>query len=305
MKPVEPALRSVHRDTLSLSRAADRMAGWRYDLSTGRPREGAPVMIKRLLQRICSNLLAKTCAAACAGLLVCALPDSPLQAQTPTPPQARPGEAAVLSLGGRLYDNHWAVLGRQPPPERHPQFPTEVEIAPEATWRCVACHGWDYRGAEGHLGTRSASPILKSLADVRGMDPREIVARISAPPHREMATPIPGDLLLLLARFLSAGQHDMGALMNAEGKATGDPMRGKDIYEGTCIRCHQADGKAPLYGEAGDKSSLGWIARNRPAQAVHKIRNGAPLADMLSLRFIDTDSLAGLLAYLQRLDPPR
>ena len=80
---------------------------------------------------------------------------------------------------------------------------------------------------------------------------------------------------------------------------------GKDIYEGTCTRCHQADGKAPLYGEAGNKASLGWIARNRTEQAVHKIRNGVPLADMLSLRFLDRESLAGLLAYLQTLDPPR
>lgn len=262
-------------------------------------------MIIRSLRGIGSNVLAKARAAAFASLLVCAWLVSPLEAQTPTSPQARPGEAAVLSLGGRLYDNHWAVLGRQPPSERHPQFPAEIDTSPQATWRCVACHGWDYRGAEGHLGTQSASPVLKSLANVQGMDPQEIVARISAPPHRDMTTPIPGDLLLVLARFLSAGQHDMSALIDAERKATGDPMRGKDIYEGTCIRCHQADGKAPLYGEAGDKSSLGWIARNRPAQAVHKIRNGAPLADMLSLRFVDTDSLAGLLAYLQRLDPPR
>ncbi len=193
----------------------------------------------------------------------------------------------------------------QPPSERQPLFPAEVDIAPAATWRCVSCHGWDYRGAEGHLGGVSTSPIFKSLSGVRGLEPEELVARMTAPSHRDMTTPVPGQLLLVLAKFLSIGQHDMGALMDAQGKAIGDPLRGKDIYEGTCARCHQDDGKAPLYGEAGDKSSLGWIARNRPEQAVHKIRNGVPLADMLSLRFLDMESLAGLLAYLQRLDPPR
>ena len=262
-------------------------------------------MIIRRLPEISASVFAAACASVLAGVLIYALSVLPVSAQTPTAPQVRPGEAAVLSLGGRLYDNHWALLGRQPPAERHPEFPAEVEIAPATTWRCVACHGWDYRGADGHLGNRSTSPVLKSLADVRGLDPEELVARMSAPSHRDMTTPIPGELLLVLARFLSAGQHDMSVLMDAQGKATGDPLRGKDIYEGTCVRCHQADGKAPLYGEPGDKSSLGWIARNRPAQAVHKIRNGAPLADMLSLRFVDMDSLAGLLAYLQTLDPPQ
>jgi mono/diheme cytochrome c family protein len=80
-------------------------------------------------------------------------------------------------------------------------------------------------------------------------------------------------------------------------------MRGKDIFQGTCERCHDADGKAPIYGERGDKSSLGWIVRQRPEQAVHKIRNGVPGADMLSLRFLNMESLSGLLAYLQKHDP--
>ncbi len=256
------------------------------------------------LKRKCLRWLDGMLTVALAALLLCT-PEARLQAQKTQTPQARPGEAAVLSLGGRLYDNHWAVTGRQPPSVRHPLAPAELDIAPAATWRCVACHGWDYRGGEGHLGSISASPVLKSLTGVRGRKPKDLVARMTAPPHRDMTTPVPGKLLLAIAKFLSVGQHDMSTLVDAQGRPTGDPLRGKDIYEGTCVRCHQADGKAPLYGEAGDKSSLGWIARNRPEQAVHKIRNGAPLADMLSLRFLDVESVAGLLAYLQRLDPPQ
>jgi mono/diheme cytochrome c family protein len=216
---------------------------------------------------------------------------------------AKPGEVAILSLGGRLYDNHWAVLGRRPPSRWQPLFPQNVKIAPSETWRCVSCHGWDYRGAEGHLGKVSKDPALKSLAGVAGRDPQQIVATLESAPHNEITANMPPALLLALAKFLSYGQQDMADLVDAEGKATGDPMHGKDIFEGTCARCHDADGKAPIYGEQGDQPSLGWIVRHRPEQAVHKIRNGVPVADMLSLRFLDMKSLSGLLGYLQTLDP--
>ncbi len=49
-------------------------------------------------------------------------------------------------------------------------------------------------------------------------------------------------------------------------------------------------------------SSLGWIARNMPQRAVHKIRNGVASADMLWLKFLDLSSIADLSANLQSLD---
>jgi mono/diheme cytochrome c family protein len=232
-------------------------------------------------------------------LLVFFASGSQLRAQK----RAQPGEAAILSLGGRLYDNHWAVLGRQPPSRWHPLFPMKVKIIPSATWRCASCHGWDYRGAAGHLGEVSRDPVLTSLAGAVGKDPQKLVEILVSESHSEITAPIPPDLLLAMAKFLSYGQQNMADLVDVEGKAIGDPMRGKDIFQGTCERCHDADGKAPIYGERGDKSSLGWIVRQRPEQAVHKIRNGVPGADMLSLRFLNMESLSGLLAYLQKLDP--
>ena len=232
------------------------------------------------------------------ALFVLSASGSQLRAQA----GAQPGEAAILSLGGRLYDNHWAMLSRQPPPGRHPLFPKQMKITPAATWRCVSCHGWDYRGTDGHLGEVSKDPVLKNLAGVTGQDPQSIITRLVSQTHRPITAPMSPEQLLALAKFLSFGQHDMADLVGAEGKAVGDPLRGKDIFDGTCQRCHGADGKAPIYGEEGDRASLVWLARNRSEQAVHKIRNGVPLADMLSLRFLDMVSLSGLIAYLQRMD---
>lgn len=222
--------------------------------------------------------------------------------KTVAQPGARPGEAATVSLGGRLYDNHWAVVGRQPPSSWHPLFPKGIKTAPSDTWRCVSCHGWDYRGAEGHLGKVSTHSALKNLAGVVGQDPQKIRAYLESESHARVTAPLSPNLILALSKFLSYGQHNMMDYVDDGGKALGDPLRGKDIFGGVCERCHGPDGKAPIYGERGDKSSLGWIMRNRPEQAVHKIRNGVPIADMISLRFLESESLADLLAYLQELD---
>lgn len=54
-----------------------------------------------------------------------------------------PGLAAAISRGGRLYDNHWAVIGKRPPANRNPLYPTGDAADDLHSWRCVACHGWD------------------------------------------------------------------------------------------------------------------------------------------------------------------
>ncbi len=213
------------------------------------------------------------------------------------------GKLWLLSLGGRLYDNHWTVLGIQPPAGRNPVYPPGVNIPAADTWRCVACHGWDYRGRDGHLKRLANSPRFVSLRNMQGRPVNEVIAAILGSPHGKVSAVLPPAMLKALALFISRGQHDVGRMVDARGQALGNPLRGKDIYEGTCIRCHDADGKAYIEGEEGDRPALGWVARHRPEQALHKIRNGVPGADMLSLRFLPLSDIAAILAWLQKLDP--
>lgn len=211
------------------------------------------------------------------------------------------GQQSVISLGGKLYDNHWLQSERRPPSERYPDYPDEMDISASDTWRCVACHGWDYSGADGHLGQQSASPVFVSLRNSAGKPAQQISAVLKSGIHREITKILQPDQLEALSVFVSVGQHDITHALS-DGKATGSPKRGKDIYEGACVSCHQQDGKAYIQGEPGDKPALGWVAINRPAQALHKIRNGVPSADMLSLRFLPETRVTDLLAYLQTLD---
>ncbi|MCP4316712.1 MAG: cytochrome c [Hyphomicrobiales bacterium] len=212
------------------------------------------------------------------------------------------GIGFLLSLGGKLYDNLWVTVDVDPPRYRNPAFPKEVAIDDGDTWRCVSCHGWDYRGIEGEravLGRHEAFADLKSLS---GTDPYMIMKKIrgSHPDFPQEA--IPDFAFDILGLFISVGLYDRDSIIDNEGRAWGDLEQGRDIFEGACMNCHQPDGRAGFVGEKGDHSSLGWVARNRPEQALHKILNGVPGADMLAVGFLDFEQILNLFAYVQTLD---
>ncbi len=167
------------------------------------------------------------------------------------------GRLSVISLGGKLYDNHWLQTERRPPSKRFPDYPDEIDISAPDTWRCVSCHGWDYSGADGHLGQQASSALFVSLRGSAGKPARQVAEVLKSGLHREITRPLEPDQLEALSVFVSVGQHDVTQALS-EGKAAGSPRRGKDIFEGACVSCHQADGKAYIQGEPGDRPALGW-----------------------------------------------
>lgn len=211
------------------------------------------------------------------------------------------GNLSQISLGGKFYDNHWLQSERRPPSQRYPDYPAEMDKAASDTWRCVSCHGWDYSGADGHLGQQASSALFASLRSSAGKPAPEIASLLTSGRHQEITEALEPSHIEALSMFISAGQHNIKKVLS-DGKATGSAERGKDIYEGACVSCHQKDGKAYIEGEPGDRPALGWVAVNRPAQALHKIRNGIPSTDMLSLRFLPQSRMTDLLTYLQTLD---
>jgi thiosulfate dehydrogenase len=229
-----------------------------------------------------------------------------LAALSPAVSQEAPGFASedtelgpvfLLSLGGKLYDDAWPILDQSRPEGRNPALEDAVSIPARDTWRCVTCHGWDYSG--GEIGGKR----FPGLAALMNAEPDDVKERMLDPAHPFPAKELPELAMDLLALFVSDGQYKRGDFLDAEGNALGNPEFGRDIFEGACMNCHQLDGRRFLRGESGDRSSLGWVARNRPEQALHKIVNGVPAAEMLSLRFLSEAQIADVLAYLQTLDP--
>jgi mono/diheme cytochrome c family protein len=215
----------------------------------------------------------------------------------PATDDAEVGTTFLVSLGGKLYDDLWRVLDQSPPADANPAFPAGGLYSTRDSWRCATCHGWDYSGVE--VGGRR----FPSLTGLKGIDPAVIAERISDPRHPFPAKAISELSITLLAVFLSQGQYESRDFLDTKGGALGDPEAGQAIFEGACINCHQIDGRRYLNGERGDRSSLGWVVRNRPTQALHKIMNGVPGAEMLSLRFLADSQISDLFAYLQTLDP--
>ncbi len=219
-----------------------------------------------------------------------------------------PGERALgplflIALGGRLYDDLWDVTGIDRPAGRNPGYPAGADILARDTWRCVSCHGWDYLGKDGERGRTVAGLAAPSLGDLQNEPLKDVVARIRNQDHPFPIDKLPELTDQLLAMFITRGQHSVGQFFDEKGEALGDAELGQDIFEGACINCHQLDGRRFLRGEIGDRSSLGWIVRNRPEQSLHKILNGVPATEMLSLRFLSTWQITDLLAYVGTLDP--
>ncbi|VAW10227.1 hypothetical protein MNBD_ALPHA09-609 [hydrothermal vent metagenome] len=232
-----------------------------------------------------------------ACLLLAALPATAQVLKFPEP-EERSAEWE-LAFGGKIYDDWLAATYAGPRASLHPLMPAGVEIAPSVSWRCVTCHGYDYLGAT--LSRKGGPPVnMPGITGMGGIEPEAIAAYLRRPPHSYGPSLIANGALGLLARFVSKGQHELIDFL----KFKNEQAVGKPIFQGVCISCHEADGRAFIEGEPGDKSSLGWLSRNRPAQVLHKIVNGQPGSDMVSLRFLGHYKTGALFAYLRTLPDP-
>lgn len=215
---------------------------------------------------------------------------------------AAPGEAWEIAYGGRLYDVWWAPLEASPPETTHPAYPASGALSGSATWRCVACHGWDYRGRDGAAAKSAPRPPFKGIDGMAGEDPKAIAAILRDGTHRYTPDMIPEEALSRLALFVSKGQADFALHLTSDGRAKGDAERGRDVYQNVCAICHDYDGRAWISGEDESQQSLSAVASQAPFQALHKIFNGEPSADMVALRAIGLDAAIDVLTYAQSLD---
>ena len=168
------------------------------------------------------------------------------------------GEVFVLAIGGKLYDNIWTMTATNPPETPNPAFPSDIEIDSAETWRCVTCHGWDYKGKDGE---RSKLGKFDAFANIRGIEGAEMeaVTRRIREAHPEYPNELFEDAILeVLALFVSIGQYNRDVFLTRDNVALGKVENGRAIFEGACMNCHQYDGKATLIGELGDKA-FAWL----------------------------------------------
>lgn len=192
---------------------------------------------------------------------------------------------STLARGGRLYDNWSKELKTTRPEEPHPAYTGK---APKNSWRCTACHGWDYSGDKG--------AGVKGITGAKGKPEASIVAILRDKTHGYGPDKLSDKDANDLAMFVSKGQIDMSKYVDpTTNLSKGNPAKGEIYYNTLCGVCHGPDGKKVSTGMA-----LGQAA-DYPAAMMHKALNGQPAEAMPMLRAFDHGISADIVAYTKSL----
>lgn len=199
-------------------------------------------------------------------------------------------DGGSVARGGRLFDSWFLESKDRPPAQVHPQYKNFRPSMNAAgnSWRCAACHGWDYQGR--------ADQQTGALSGTVGADAASLAAILQDNNHR-YGDKLPNRDLTDLAAFIAGGLIDMAPYIEPGSKRTlGDATREVVLYATICANCHGSDGQ-----RITTIMPLGDFARRHPREALHKIFNGHPGERMPPLRFLKAKRSGDLLAYTQTL----
>lgn len=217
---------------------------------------------------------------------------------------SQPSEAWLLAAGGRIYDKWWTALDRPEPVYfTHPAYPAGGAKSGADTWRCVTCHGWDYKGATGIFRAGEDYTGIKGIEGAIGRDEGEIVALLRAPLHGYTTEMIDDAGMARVAAFVSRGQIDMSQYVDLTTREiiAGDIDRGRAVFQTNCAACHGFDGRQLNWGGPGEDAFIGTEARELPDEVMNKILNAHPGVWMINLRAFGPDVAADVLRYSSTL----
>ena len=215
-------------------------------------------------------------------LLIAALA-LPLQFAAALPP-AQEGD---LVRGAMLYDNWIAALGVTPPDGNMPLWDTQTSStrSGEDTWRCVSCHGWDYRGKDGAYGSGSNFTGFPGLfTEDAPLSAEAVSAALTGKlnPQHDFSAYLDAASQADLTLFLQSGLTDDAQFIDLVSRKVigGDEVKGKERYDASCASCHGQDGQTLVFRYDGRNSTLGTLAITDPWRFLHKTRFGAPGTEM-------------------------
>jgi len=213
-----------------------------------------------------------------------------------------PTMAWTLSRGGRLYDNWYATQDMDGPEDTHSAWPaSNTKKSGAVTTRCKSCHGWDYRGADGKYGSGSYQTGIAGVLGYSG-SAADLGALLRADGHGYTDGMIPDEQVEYLSTFLANGLVDMNEVIDFDtGEVQGDAANGGSIFQTTCASCHGFDGRALDWGDGDEAGFVGTEANANPWEVLHKIRNGHPGVEMISLVAFPLQASLDVLAYTRTL----
>ncbi len=201
---------------------------------------------------------------------------------------ARPVQAADplnpdVPRGATLYDKWYTVLNKPAPAGNSPIWSrqtTNTRSGPD-TWRCVECHGWDYKGKDGAYATGNHATGFPGVWDaVQTLSQADIVAVLkgSKDPAHNYAPYMDDASLNQLAVFLKMALVDDNQYIDPVTlKIKGGNLgHGKTLFTQNCGICHAADGTKIAISFDGTTVSFGKISASDPWRFLHKTRFGTP-----------------------------
>lgn len=215
--------------------------------------------------------------------------------------EAFPGN---IIRGGMLYDNWLDVLKLPSPTILQPLWSGEensIDIGD--TWRCVACHGWDYEGGPG-LGKNPDSGF-PSLINSQELGEAEIEAWLDGTNNtrHDFSSFLTVEASRDITAFLQYGVIENSILMNESGNIEGSKTIGERLYKNSCLECHGSDGSKLNFATAEKPVFIGNVAAENPLRIHHLVRFGhieLQVGKSGKLGF-DLDQVTNLVAYTQQL----
>jgi len=203
------------------------------------------------------------------------------------------------SIGGQLYSDWPLVMLFRGPFTKHPLWTGSPAAINTETWRCVNCHGWDYRGSAGvggDLGVISNVPGLRHLV---GADRRTVADGITRGEHGFAAKQLSADALQFLVDFLIEGQNAVVALAEKARRSGADAAAGRERYVSVCRVCHGPAGERLNLGSERFPDTLPTLARSKPWKFLHGVRFGHA-GVMPSFIMLEDSEFLNLLTYAAR-----
>ena len=260
---------------------------------------GAVLLLAVILTACGAPAAAPTAAPAAAPTAaVAAATEAPTVAPTEAP-TALPELTGDSLRGGKLYDIWYAELGVDAPKDINPLWVANSkagDTAPEDSYRCAVCHGFDYKGDFGFTGISADA----------GKDPNAILAILkgSTNPKHDFSALMDDQALTDLALFVSKEQIDVTTIAVDGKPVNGNLDAGKKLFENTCIDCHGHQGIAINFGTDAEPEYPATIATDGTVEFITKMRFGQPGVVKMPSGIDNswkTQDFADIISYVQSL----
>jgi mono/diheme cytochrome c family protein len=190
-----------------------------------------------------------------------------------------------LVRGAQLYDDWTKIV--EPVPTltgTQPIWSTQSTNTQSGvdTWRCVSCHGWDYKGADGAFRSGPNYTGFPGIYDARAIEFSEFQALMdgSAMPDHNFSAYLNATDVASLGLFIQNGLIDDNEFIDPVSLKVlgGDLQQGNELYTSACASCHGDDGRQIKFRYEGQDINLGKLAVQDPWRFLHRTRFGTARA---------------------------